>query len=336
LKLLERPENNIQSGNVMDILLHHAVAELQDAAGLIEDRNKTTAAALAIQPAPMQTTELLVPISLYDQCEMIEHFYVGWTLSHRYRLHGAIAHYQKVMEAGHIDLRLPASEDIAKIYASYLVDYPSALIWIDKHLTILEKEYKGSDAKARIALIQKRKTYYLAEQAAAEGNWTDVWLLLAKVWSMPNTPGVQEFAEDVDSLILAHHVCKQQSILAAGFADTMEAHRKTIWNRLETDYNRTPRESQPEKMVQMCNRAAWLLANMDGDYRSALILAEAALKDEPDDVGVLDTLAHVYFLGGKVDEAIRTQEQVVRLVPEVVRFRQALERFKDAKEKIIE
>jgi len=89
------------------------------------------------------------------------------------------------------------------------------------------------------------------------------------------------------------------------------------------------------KMLTAFNWAAWLLANTDGDYQTALILVEAALKIEPDDIAILDTLAHVYFLGGKVDEAIRVQEQVVRFAPEAVVFQRALERFKKQKSAVI-
>jgi hypothetical protein len=47
---------------------------------------------------------------------------------------------------------------------------------------------------------------------------------------------------------------------------------------------------------------------------------------------MLDTLAHVYFLGGKVDEAISTKEKVHRLAPEAVIFHNAMEQFKQAKQ----
>jgi len=332
LQLLNRPENSIQIGSKIDVLLHYAVAELQDAVGLTDERDQTISKALAIKPEPIQTSEPIEPILsvVEDNLLMGEHFYVGWCLKRRYRLHWAMAHFQKVMETGEISLRAEASEMAAAI-ALYLADYSSAMVFYDKHIEILKSpDYtaKKDDSLKRVIQTQKRKAYCLAEQAAAEQDWEKVQKLITEGWTISETP---DNITDVDLAILAYRLCKQKDDVDLAFRNTMNVRFKQIWQTIENDYRHSTPDQRPAKMIIMCNAAAWMLANTDGDYPSALTLVETALKAEPDDAGILDTLAHVYFLGGKVDEAIRTQEQVVRIAPEAVIFQQALERFKQVK-----
>lgn len=335
LRLLKRPENSIQAGSKVDILLHYAVAELQDAAGLTEERDETVAAALAVVSEPIQTLEPILQVGLDDDMPMNEHFYVGRNLRARFRLRWAIAHYQKVIESGPVEFRLRASEEVAETFGGYLADYPSAISQYDKYIEILNSDYAGSDMRAKMNKAQRRKTYFQAEQAAAEGNWSSVQDLLEQIWTMPETDNLHLFwSEDggCDMLILAHLLCKQQSDTSSEFIDKMTLCTKKTWISMEADYNQTPADVRHAAMVGICNAAAWILAKTEGDYQTALTFAETALKGAADDASVLDTLAHVYFLGGKRDEAVRTQEQAVRLAPEAVVFRQALERFKQAKE----
>ena len=330
LQLLKRPENMIQIGSKIDILLHYAVAELQDAAGLTEERDRTIAAALAIQPEPIQTTEPVFPVDLGDGLLMYEHYRVGWYLRSRFRLHWAMAHFQKVIETGHILLRVYASEHAAKV-ALYLADYSAAAALYDKHLELLNSpEYRAEhNPEQQIAQAQKQRVYCLAEQAAAEENWEGVRELISRAWSVPN---VAVEVEDIDLVILAHRLCEEHPDVAREFKDKVEPVLRQFWKNIADTYEKGTAEMRLEQMSYFCNTAAWLLANTGGDYSSALTFVEIALKTEPDDVSILDTLAHVYFLGGKIDEAIRTQERVVSLAPEAVIFRRVLERFRQAKE----
>jgi tetratricopeptide (TPR) repeat protein len=171
--------------------------------------------------------------------------------------------------------------------------------------------------------------YCLAEKAAAEENWEEARKHLTQAWAIPDLP---LDLEEINMVILAYRLCKRQPDIDREFKNKMDSKHKQLWQYILQDYDRTPIEFRLEKIPSVCNSAAWLLANTDGDYLSALALVQAALKIVPDDASILDTLAHVYFLGGKIDEAIRTQEQVVRMAPEATFFRQVLERFKQAKE----
>ena len=323
LQLLEKPENSIQQGSKINMLLHYAVAELQDDVGLIEDRDKTVAAALAMQPEPMR--ESILPIDL-EEGSMSEHWHVGYSLRHRFRLHWAMAHYQKVMENGHLEIRIRATIAAAET-AAYLGDYSSATAFLDKGIELLESpKYKEqfNNSALRVTAVQRYRAYYLAQQAADNGNWEKVREIVTQAWTIP---GSNIDAEEMDLVILAYRLCKQQSNGDQDFQKKIEQALKQMWQAVGKDH-----DNIPERVPNTCNSAAWLLANTDGDYQKALIFIEAALKAEPDNATYLDTLSHVYFLGGKIDEAIRTQEKVVRMAPEAVIFRRALERFKQTKE----
>ena len=333
LRLLERPENRIQAGSKIDILLHYAVAELQDAVGLIADRDKTAALALSIEPGPIQTPEPIQQIGLEDGLPMDEHYQTGLYLKQRYRVHWAIAHLRKVTESEKSDalLRIRGGRHVAEA-ASCLMDYALASTFVDKHVDILKNANHELGADEIIARAQRWQTYCTAEQAAAVENWEDVRKSIMQAWAV-DLPGYcsiwgDSTHLDLDLLIIAHRLCKQLPDIDNEFRDKMSSQLAKTWTGIVADYENASFDSRQIQTVITFNTAAWLLANTDGDYQSALTLIEEALKIEPDDIAVLDTLAHVYFLGGKFAEAVRIQEQVVRLAPEMVVFQRALERFK--------
>jgi len=330
LQLLERPENRIQVGSKIDILLHYAVAELQDAAGLIEDRDRTVALALAIEPGLMQTAEPIMQIGLEDGLLMNEHYHAGLYLMRRYRARWAIAHFQRVTETGDVALRISASRYAAEA-AIYLADYASAIAFYDQHIEILRgPDHERGDAESVIAQAQRRQAYCWAAKAAAVENWEGVREIIMQAWA-DDSPGNRDLwsdGGDIDLLIIAHRLRQQMPGTDSEFKDMMDSQLRKTWNSIVADFEHATFETRQIRMVIAFNTAAWLLANMDGDYQTALTLVEVARKIEPDNIAILDTLAHVYFLGGKVDEAIRVQEQVVRLAPGIAVFDRALERFK--------
>jgi len=329
LRLLERPENNVQVGSTVDIMLHYAVAELQEAVGLTEEKDATIAAALAIVPEPIQSVTPPQSIGNVDNnLFMYEHYDSGVCLLLRFRLHWAMAHFQKVMETGDIQLRILASEKAAEI-AQFLADYLAAAAYYDNHIEFLNSpEFRrGHNPDSLIALARKQKAYCLAEQAAVEENWEGVREYVIQAWSIPNVP---IDVRDIRLVILAYQFSEQRSDVVQEFKDKMESVLKQIWKHI-SDNSRDPPDSPMENLPSSSNNAAWLLVNTGGDYSSALLLAETAVRIEPDNPVFLDTLAHVYFYGGKIDEAIRAQEQAVHLAPEAVIFRRSLERFQRAK-----
>ena len=333
-RLLETSEHRIQIGSTTDILLYYAVAELQDAAGLTEEREKTVAAALAIEPKPIQTITPLEQIDvLFGDLLMNEHFYAGLYLKQCYRIHWAMAHFQKVMDTGDIALRIKASEFAAES-AIYLAEFATAATLFSKHIEMLRgTDHLRNDAESLISQAERRRAYCLAEKAAEEENWARVRDIIVQVWAA-EPPGHRDLwgdGGDIDLVIMAHRLGKQIPNFESEFKDVMASQLKKTWNSIIADIDDPFPDMRQKKMVNAFNTAAWLLANMDGDYHSALTLIEATLKIEPEEIGIQDTLAHVYFLGGNVDDAIRVQEQVVRAAPDVVSFQRALERFKNGK-----
>ncbi|GHT26946.1 hypothetical protein FACS18942_05340 [Planctomycetales bacterium] len=81
-----------------------------------------------------------------------------------------------------------------------------------------------------------------------------------------------------------------------------------------------------------CNQVAWLLANTDGDYQTALSLINITIKFEPESAVYLDTQAHVFALGKNFAKAAETEEEALRLAPEAKVFRDAAERFRSEKQ----
>ena len=327
LRLLEKPENGILPGSGVDILLRYAVAELQDAVSLTEDRDKVIAAALAVPADTTRETELNLFVGLEDELPVNEHYYAGQCLRWRYRFHWALTHFQKVIDSGHIFSRVDACEEAAEI-ALYLLDYSSAAGFFDKQIEILKSpDYTGNSAPL-IARAQKRWAYSLAEKAAVEENWVSAREAVMQALTASHA---KIEVEDIDLVILAHRVCKYHSEIDPEFRDKKEQILKQVWQSIVNDYHSIS-ELRLEKFPMTCNSAAWLLANTDGDFQSALTLVEAALKSAPDDASIMDTLAHVYYLGGRFEEAVSVQERVVRIAPEAVVFHHALERFKQAKD----
>ena len=329
LRLLEKPENNIQIGSGVDILLHYAVAEIQDTAGLTAERDETVSRALAIQPQPIQTSELIQLIGGLEEGQaMNEHRRVGQYLKMRCRLRWGMAHFQRVIETGDILIRIQACAAAAET-ALLTHDYSAAADFWDKYIEIHNSpEYtKDYDPSRAILIAQRQKTYCLAAKVASEGNWAGVRDIFGQT---PVFPIAAVLMDDMELIILAYRLCSQLPDIDSEFKNAVETSLKQMWQVIVLEYE-SLHEARWERTPEYCNAAAWLLANTDGDYPSALTLIEAALKSEPDNATYLDTLAHVYFLGGRIDEAVRIQEQVVRMAPEGIIFQKALERFQQAK-----
>ncbi|MCL2005456.1 MAG: hypothetical protein FWG73_04755 [Planctomycetaceae bacterium] len=329
LNLLTRLENNIHTNSGIDILFHYAVAELYDAAGLVADRDQTVAAALAVVPQPFQAPELVLPVGDVDRSLfMHEHYHTAMCLLLRFRLHWAMAHFEKVIESGNVLLRVPASESAAHI-ALYLADYVLAAEFYDTQIAILNSpEYRaGHDPTRQIAEASKQKLYCLAKQHFNDENWAEARAMTMQALAVSDAPIEMQ---DIDLAILAYRLaCRPDVDLA--FKNAADGVLPQVWRSIANFHvNWGAGEMRLERLPIVANAAAWLLANTDGDYRSALVLSESALHSNLDDVNFLDTLSHVYFLGGDIEGAVRTQERVVRIASEVVVFRRALERFRSA------
>lgn len=90
-------------------------------------------------------------------------------------------------------------------------------------------------------------------------------------------------------------------------------------------------EESPED-ASAYNQAAWLMGNTHKDLEEALRLATKANELSPDNGAYLDTLAHVYFAKGDLDNAIRFQERAVEVEPYSAQIANELKAFRAAAE----
>lgn len=63
------------------------------------------------------------------------------------------------------------------------------------------------------------------------------------------------------------------------------------------------------------NQYAWLVGNTEGDLDEALKFSRMSLELSPNNAAYLDTLAHVHFARGELEEAVRVQTKAVQLEP---------------------
>jgi tetratricopeptide (TPR) repeat protein len=321
-----KPENSaFQSGNMNDILLFYALAEIQDIAGLTAECERSVRAALAVRTESMGNEHPLSSISNEDVKQpFYDHFAVGRLLKQRFRLHWALRHFQLVnAESSNLLLKIDAASFAAET-SILLCDYPEAVRCFDQILELvngLEYPKLFNNAKRLSAQYHAEKSLCLARIAAEEKELAKAKELIQQY--LDNT-----FAGflDVDFLILGYQLFGSDS----DFREYLKSKIDSALSQIEQNlhHQAVEPERRPWLVAKTCNEAAWLLAGTNGDYASALALIEAALKVEPEDCSWLDTLAHVYFLGKKYDKAIEIQENVVRTAPESKVFRQSLERFR--------
>jgi len=80
------------------------------------------------------------------------------------------------------------------------------------------------------------------------------------------------------------------------------------------------------------NQLAWLVGNTEGDRDEALRCAEKALQLQPGAGAYLDTLAHVYFGRGDLENAVKHQTEAARLEPYSGLIAHKLDHFRNALE----
>jgi tetratricopeptide (TPR) repeat protein len=93
-----------------------------------------------------------------------------------------------------------------------------------------------------------------------------------------------------------------------------------------------PRENAYAAMREAndCNQFAWLIANTEGDLDEALKYARRAVELQPQNGGIADTLAHVYYAKRDYENAVKTEEKAAELEPHLEMIKRKLEVFKKA------
>ncbi|MDR2755173.1 MAG: hypothetical protein LBC20_05650 [Planctomycetaceae bacterium] len=317
-----KPENSaFQSGNMNDILLFYALAEIQNLAGLTAERDRSVHAALAVRTEVLGNEHPLNSINEEDVKQpFYDHFAVGRILKERFCLNWALRHLQLVSEeSNNLLLKIDANSHVAKTLI-LLCDYSEAVRYYDKALELINSdEYLKMFNNARRISVRycAERLLCLAQAAVENEDW-------AKATEFVRQGLEYDFLE-IDLLILGYQLSGSDPVFREELKSKID---KALLQTERSLHQAVEPERRPWFVAKVCNEAAWLLAGTAGDYVSALALVEAALKIEPEDCSWLDTLAHVYFLGKKYDKAVETQENVLRLAPESVVFRQSLERFR--------
>ncbi|MDO4583693.1 MAG: hypothetical protein Q4D62_06270 [Planctomycetia bacterium] len=161
-----------------------------------------------------------------------------------------------------------------------------------------------------------RAQYYLAWQAGVENQGDRQKKILREI--------LEKEPLEADSLILSYRIA--------------EAHSDTAWKeetetRIETALDEIVKkidDSVTSDKAQNQNLFAWLAANTHRRLDEALDYANAAVASFPESGGIRDTLAHVLFAQGKIQEAIEQQKQATVSRPYDLEIRRNLWRFQDA------
>jgi tetratricopeptide (TPR) repeat protein len=80
------------------------------------------------------------------------------------------------------------------------------------------------------------------------------------------------------------------------------------------------------------NQYAWLVANTEGDLDEALKYSQKSLELSPNNGGLYDTLARVYYARGDYENAIKNQQRAAQLEPHSGLISKQLELFKKARD----
>lgn len=322
---LSKPEYDaVQPGNFIDILFYYALAEIQDAVGLTAERDKTVQTAVAVRTEELGKEHPLMPVNEMFAEPFYDHYEVTQILRSRYRLNWAKQHGQLVLENSSLIQKIDAALTLAKI-EQFLCRFPEAIKYYEQASEwVRSQEYKNirSDSQKILNHIQRDKSLCWAYQAEQANDW-------AKVREHTEA-GLKIDRFEIDLLILSYKAVQDDPELALRRKGNLRVHIDEAVLYLERQM-RIAIANAPQRRktaaATACNQAAWLLAGTDGNYSEAKSLIDAAVKAEPEEPTFLDTLAHVYFLGGEYEKAVQTQQTVVQLAPEAVVFRNALERF---------
>ncbi|NIQ01254.1 MAG: hypothetical protein GWM98_13320 [Nitrospinaceae bacterium] len=81
------------------------------------------------------------------------------------------------------------------------------------------------------------------------------------------------------------------------------------------------------------NRLAWLYAKKQIHLEKAMELSRKTLQAFPDRPEYIDTLSELYYVQGKIDQAVENIKIAIDLVPDEIYYKQQLWKFKNVKPK---
>ena len=83
------------------------------------------------------------------------------------------------------------------------------------------------------------------------------------------------------------------------------------------------------KNPKINNRLAWLYAKKRVNVDRGMELIQRTLKEYPNRPGYIDTLSELYYVQGKVDEAVENIRVAIKIKPDEAYYKQQLWKFKN-------
>lgn len=307
-----------------------------NAAGGEQAADALAAAALAIDPLPDRSTgeSTLSPRAIDDVA--LRHSEIGRELEARGLFRWAEQEYQQVIQA------LP---DDSVVAAYTRVRLSSLLGEQDRHQDIvstLEPLIHRAEADEAFAtrlqskqldVTQLKSTLLfhqgqLARLSEKSTNSDVVKQAFSAAWQLDPA--------NIDILIAMYHydgdVYWRTEVRNKVRQATQQLERKIEDSRrLAFSQSRYPDLDQ--KLSQAFNQYAWLVANTEGDQNKALNYSLESLQLSAREAANWDTCARCHFALGDYDEAIRTQQQALKLMPHSPPLKRQLEEFLAAKAK---
>jgi hypothetical protein len=156
--------------------------------------------------------------------------------------------------------------------------------------------------------------------------------------------GIKNSLEDSDVLIAMYRLPDQDEAWQASTKQYIQravAKYRTDINRLRMEaqqnnrYNNVLSSQAQSDLQQTLNQFAWLVGNTEGNIEEAIRFSLESLGVLPKG-SQLDTLGRCYYRANDLENAIRYQQQAVRLMPYSVQLRKQLELFQSEARKASE
>jgi tetratricopeptide (TPR) repeat protein len=238
-------------------------------------------------------------------------------LTQRGRFRWAELEYRHVLDAG-----LPSAKVRAgAMFSETLYDRGDNLAAAKVLEEVLQVDQQAldeavDDTARTVQGIRGRMAYFLACHWGEQGDRGKQRQYLDEA--------VQHDPAELDALIARHQLPDKEPPF----------HQKTVEliGRAASVYREAIAESPDESpgKARLCNQFAWLVGNTDGDLDEALRCAQKAVELQPDAAAYLDTLAHVYFARGEMDNAVKYQRKAAEHDPYSGLIAKKLEVFQNA------
>lgn len=233
-------------------------------------------------------------------------------LQHRGRIRWADLDFRHVIDVGTTEQKVSAQILLAEMWHDQR-DHLAAANALEQTVRIEKEELEPilTAQERTVGNVRARMGYFHASHWLEKGDHTRYRHYLDEA--------VKHDPADLDVLIARYHLPDVSD----------EYHQQTVqWireaaNGLRQEISRSPGDPSDY------NQLAWLVGNTEGDQDEALRSAQRALQLQPDTGAYLDTLAHVYFGRGDLENAVKHQTEAARVSPYSGLIAQKLDLFRN-------